>query len=51
MKEILKDIQDAVKSYSEKSGITIVFNDRVLVYQNNSMDITDSVIAILNKKR
>ena len=51
MKEILKDIQEAVKSYSEKSGITIVFNDRVLVYQNNSMDITDSVIAILNKKR
>ncbi len=51
MKEILKDIQEAVKSYSEKSGITIVFNDRVLVYQNKSMDITDNVIAILNKKR
>lgn len=51
MKEILKDIQEAVKSYSEKSGITFVFNDRVLVYQNKSMDITDNVIAILNKKR
>ncbi|MBM3243591.1 MAG: OmpH family outer membrane protein [Candidatus Omnitrophica bacterium] len=51
MKEILKDIQDAVKAHSEKSGITIVFNDRVLVYQNKTMDITDSVIAILNKKR
>ncbi|MBN2830846.1 MAG: OmpH family outer membrane protein [Candidatus Omnitrophica bacterium] len=51
MKEILKDIQDAVKAHSEKAGITIVFNDRVLVYQNKAMDITDSVIAILNKKR
>ncbi|MFA5310808.1 MAG: OmpH family outer membrane protein [Candidatus Omnitrophota bacterium] len=51
MKEILKDIQDAVKSYSEKSGITFVFNDRVLVYQTKSMDITDDIIAILNKKR
>lgn len=51
MKEILQDIQDAVKSYSEKSGITFVFNDRVLVYQTKSMDITDNIIAILNKKR
>lgn len=51
MKEILKDIQDAVKVHSDKTGITVVFNDRVLVYQTKSMDITDSVLAILNKKR
>lgn len=51
MKEILKDIQDAVKSHAEKSGITMVFNDRVLVYQTKSMDITGNVIEILNKKK
>lgn len=51
MKEILKDIQDAVKEYSQKSGITMVFNDRVLVFQIKSMDITSDVIAILNKKK
>ena len=51
MKEILKDIQDAVKEYSEKSGITLVLNDRVLVYQTKSMDITSDVIKILNKKK
>lgn len=51
MKEILKDIQDAVKDYSEKSGITFVLNDRVLVYQTKSMDITSNVIEILNKKK
>jgi len=51
MKEILKDIQDAVKAYAEKSGITMVFNDRVLVYQNKSMDITNNIIEILNKKQ
>ncbi len=48
MKEILKDIQDAVKKYSEKEGYTLVFNDRVLVYQTKSMDITNQVVAILN---
>ena len=51
MKEILKDIQDAVKGYSEKEGFTIVFNDRVLIYQNKSLEITDKIIDILNKKR
>jgi len=49
MKEIFKDIEEAVKKYAEKEGLTMVFNDRVLVYQNKSMDITDPVIAILNK--
>lgn len=48
MKEILKDIEDAVKKYSEKEGYTMVFNDRVLVYQNKSLDITDKVSVILN---
>ncbi|MFH0918507.1 MAG: OmpH family outer membrane protein, partial [Candidatus Omnitrophota bacterium] len=48
MKEILKDIEEAVKKYSEKEGYTLVFNDRVLVYQTKSMDITTQIIAILN---
>jgi outer membrane protein len=48
MKEILKDIEEAVKKYAEKDGYTMVFNDRVLVYQTKNYDITDKVIAILN---
>lgn len=49
MKDILKNIEDAVKQYAEKEGYTLVFNDRVLVYQAKSMDITDKIIDILNK--
>jgi outer membrane protein len=49
MKEILKDIEEAVKKYSEKEGLTLVFNDRILVYQNKTLDITSQVIEILNK--
>ncbi|MCX5699723.1 MAG: OmpH family outer membrane protein [Candidatus Omnitrophica bacterium] len=48
MKEILKDIEEAVKKYSEKQGYTLVFNDRVLVYQTKSMEITSQIIAVLN---
>lgn len=49
MKDILKDIEDAVRKYAEKEGYTMVFNDRVLVYESKDMDITDKVIEILNK--
>jgi outer membrane protein len=49
MKEILKDIEDAVKTYAAKEGYTMVFNDRVLVYQDKTLDITDKILAILNK--
>ncbi|MCX5696016.1 MAG: OmpH family outer membrane protein [Candidatus Omnitrophica bacterium] len=51
MKDILKDIETTVKSYAEKEGYTLVFNDRVLVYQTKSMDITDKVIGLLNQKK
>ncbi len=48
MKEVLKDIEEAVKKFSEKEGYTLIFNDRVLVYQTKSMEITNQIIAILN---
>ena len=51
MREIMKDIQDAVKVVAEKGGYTMVFNDRVLVYQQKSQDLTAEVISILNKKK
>jgi outer membrane protein len=51
MREIMKDIQETVKKISEKDGYTMVFNDRVLVYQQKSLDITDQVISILNKAK
>jgi len=49
MKEILKDIEETVKQIAEKEGYSLVFNDRVLVYQSKSYDITDKVIDVLNK--
>ena len=48
MKEILKDIEEAVKKYAEKEGYNFVFNDRVLVYQDKSYEITDKIVDILN---
>lgn len=47
--EISKDIESAINQYAEKEGFTYVFDDRALVYQNKSMEITNNIIAILNK--
>ncbi len=49
MKEILKDIETAVKSYAEKEGYTMVFDNRGTIYTAKSVDITDNIIEILNK--
>ncbi len=48
-KEILKDIEDTVKQYAEKEGYSLVLDNRVLIYQTKTMDITDKIIEILNK--
>jgi len=47
MKDILKDIEKAVSDYAKSNGYTLVFNDRVLVYQDKNLDITDAVLKIL----
>ena len=48
MREILKDIEDVVKKYAEKEGLAFVFNDKVLVYQDKTLNITDKILTTLN---
>jgi len=50
LKEISKDIEDAIKQYAEKEGYTFVFDDRILVYQTKSLDITQKIMDILTNK-
>ena len=47
--EISKDIKDTISKYAKKEGYTLVFDAAALVYQLESMDITDEIIDILNK--
>ena len=51
IKEILKDIESAVKQYSVSQGYTLIFNDRVLIYQTKDSDITDKVQEILKSNK
>lgn len=50
IKEILLDVQDVIDDYAEKNKYTMIFNDRVLLYVNQELDITDKIIDVLNKQ-
>lgn len=48
--EILKDIEKAIREYSQKEGFSIIFNDRYLLYSDEQLDLTRDLIKILNDK-
>ena len=50
MREILKDIEEAIREYALKNGFSLVLDDRVVVYRDESLDLTDKVLEILKKK-
>ena len=50
IKEILLDIQDVIDDYAKTNKYTFIFNDRVLLYANKSLDITKEITKTLNTK-
>jgi len=50
VKDILKEMSDVIKEYGEKNGYSIIVNDRVLLYGDAGMDLTNEIIKILNDK-
>jgi len=48
IREILLEIEKVVSDYSKKEGYTFVLNDRVLIFGDQTMNITDTVVKLLN---
>lgn len=48
IREILQEAEKVVKDYAEKNGYALILNDRVLIYNDKSFDITDAILKILN---
>lgn len=48
--EILKEIEEVIKDYSKKNGFSVVFNDRVLLYAEDKLEITQPIIDALNAR-
>lgn len=50
VRDILKEMNDVIQEYGEGRGYSIILNDRVLLYGNKTIDITDEIIKILNDR-
>jgi len=51
VKDIFKEIDDAIQEYGKKNGYDIIFDSRVLLYASDGLDITEDVTNKLNSKR
>lgn len=50
IREILLEIENEVSAYAEKEGFSMILNDRVLVYGNQTIDVTEKILKKLNTK-
>ena len=49
IREILLEIEKIVSDYAKKEKYDLILNDRVLIYGNPGMDISDPVLKLLNE--
>jgi Skp family chaperone for outer membrane proteins len=49
IREILKEIDDVVQAYGQAEGYEYIFNDRILLYKQEASDLSQDIIARLNK--
>jgi outer membrane protein len=48
LKEVLQDIEDVIEGIAKQKGYDFIFNDRMLLYSNKSLDISKDVLQSLN---
>ncbi len=49
LREILLEIEKVVSDFAKKEKYDVILNDRVLIYGNESLDVTDQILEILNE--
>jgi len=49
-KEIIEELDKVIKEIGRKEGYTFIFNERFILYGEETHDLTDKVLKILNKK-
>lgn len=49
IKEILLEIEKVVSQFAKENNYALILNDRVLIYGNEAINLTEQVLAILNK--
>lgn len=49
LKVIFDDLKVAIEKKGQEAGYTVIFNDKALLFKAESLDITDEIIAEVNK--
>ncbi|MBU4488237.1 MAG: OmpH family outer membrane protein [Candidatus Omnitrophica bacterium] len=49
VKDIVREIDKVIQDYGKANGYTVILNDRVLVYGEDALDVTQDIVDILNK--
>lgn len=48
VRDILRKMNAVIQEYGENNGYSIIVNDRVLLYGDKTLDLTDEIIKVLN---
>lgn len=51
IRDILLEIEKVVSDFAKKENYTLILNDRVLIYGDKSLDVTEPLIKILNDSK
>jgi len=51
IREILLEIEKVVSDYAAKEKFSVILNDRVLIYGDETLDVTQEILTILNEEK
>jgi outer membrane protein len=51
VKDIFEEMDQVISKYGKERGYDMIFDERVLLYADDSIDITKEITTLLNKKR
>ncbi len=51
IREILLEIEKIVSGYAEQNGYSVILNDRVLIFADKGLDLTEMILKNLNAKK
>lgn len=49
IQELLLEIEDIISTFAEKEKYSVILNDRVLIYGNPNLELTEQILKILNE--
>ena len=51
IREILLEIEKIVSGYAEQNGYSVILNDRVLIFADKGLDLTENILKNLTAKK